>query len=147
MTPAQSRAARALVGWSQEELARNAGITRSSVAHFELELRQGSQRLRDCKSNSSIPTPQRLAQHVPRPKPSQGARLGREAPIAPQAEQPEQATSWRDHGSALAQWTTTSFQPTQHIALLVGDILRDHVASANSQASCASDFEPLNAQN
>src|SRR5262245_57803443 len=92
-------------------------------------------------------TPQRFAQHVPRPKPSQGARLRRQAPIAPQAEQPEQATSWRDHGSALAQWKTTSLQPNQRIALLVGDILRDHVASANSQASCASDFEPLNAQN
>jgi DNA-binding XRE family transcriptional regulator len=44
MTPAQCRAARALLGWSQDELARNAGISRSSVAQFELELRQGQNR-------------------------------------------------------------------------------------------------------
>ena len=30
------------MGWSQRELAQNAGINRSSVAQFELELRQGS---------------------------------------------------------------------------------------------------------
>ena len=47
VTPAQSRTARALLGWSQEELARNAGVSRYSVAQFELELRQGSQKLRD----------------------------------------------------------------------------------------------------
>ena len=47
MTPAQCRAARALLGWSQDELGRNTGISRSSVAQFELELRRGSRWMRD----------------------------------------------------------------------------------------------------
>jgi transcriptional regulator with XRE-family HTH domain len=40
MTPAQSKAARALLGWSQTELARRAGVSRSTVTDFELESRQ-----------------------------------------------------------------------------------------------------------
>ena len=31
-----------MLGWSQAELASNAGVGRSSVAHFELGRRQGS---------------------------------------------------------------------------------------------------------
>jgi transcriptional regulator with XRE-family HTH domain len=47
MTPVQCRKARSLLGWSQQELARNAGVGRSSIAQFELELRQGPQKLRE----------------------------------------------------------------------------------------------------
>jgi transcriptional regulator with XRE-family HTH domain len=39
MTPAQSRAGRALLGWSQTDLARAANVSRSTVADFELKRR------------------------------------------------------------------------------------------------------------
>ncbi len=42
ITPAQLRAARGLVNWSREELARRAGTTERTVARFELE--EGSAR-------------------------------------------------------------------------------------------------------
>lgn len=35
MTPAQCRAARGLLGWSQQDLAAKAGVARSTVAEFE----------------------------------------------------------------------------------------------------------------
>jgi transcriptional regulator with XRE-family HTH domain len=40
MTPAQCKAARTLLGWSQTELAQNAGVGRSIVTGFEQESRQ-----------------------------------------------------------------------------------------------------------
>jgi transcriptional regulator with XRE-family HTH domain len=43
MTPAQCKAARALLGWSQTELAQNAGVGRSTVTEFELGSRQVSE--------------------------------------------------------------------------------------------------------
>lgn len=36
MTPAQCRAARALLNWSQEELARRSGVAVSSIRTFEV---------------------------------------------------------------------------------------------------------------
>ena len=39
MTPAHCRAARALLGWSQNDLASKAGVSRSTVADFERDLR------------------------------------------------------------------------------------------------------------
>ena len=36
MTPAQLRAARALLGWSQEYLARVAGVSKRTIAGYEL---------------------------------------------------------------------------------------------------------------
>ena len=36
LSPAQCRAARALLGWTQETLADKAGIARRTVAHFEV---------------------------------------------------------------------------------------------------------------
>ncbi len=38
-TPAQIRAGRALVGWSQQDLAAGAGTSRRTVASFELGMR------------------------------------------------------------------------------------------------------------
>lgn len=35
LTPAQARAARALLGWSQKELATNAGVAEATVTQFE----------------------------------------------------------------------------------------------------------------
>jgi len=35
LTPAQARAARALLGWSQKDLASRAGVAQATVAHFE----------------------------------------------------------------------------------------------------------------
>jgi transcriptional regulator with XRE-family HTH domain len=43
MTPPQCKAARALLGWSQTELAQNAGVGSSIVADFELGTRQLSE--------------------------------------------------------------------------------------------------------
>jgi transcriptional regulator with XRE-family HTH domain len=43
MTPAQCKAARILLGWSQTELAQHAGVGGSSVADFELGSRQLSE--------------------------------------------------------------------------------------------------------
>ncbi|GAA6623091.1 helix-turn-helix domain-containing protein [Scytonema sp. NUACC26] len=37
--PAQCRAARALLGWSQEELSKKANVARATVADFEREAR------------------------------------------------------------------------------------------------------------
>jgi transcriptional regulator with XRE-family HTH domain len=42
MTPAQCKAARTLLGWSQTELAQNAGVGRGTVTDFELSNRQPS---------------------------------------------------------------------------------------------------------
>ena len=42
MTPAQCRAARALVSWTQSHLAEVAGLGTSTVADFELERREVS---------------------------------------------------------------------------------------------------------
>ena len=42
MTPKQVRAARVLLGWSQADLAREAGVGISTVADWELERRQPS---------------------------------------------------------------------------------------------------------
>jgi transcriptional regulator with XRE-family HTH domain len=39
MKPALCRAARALVGWSQEELARRSGLSSQTVIDFELQRR------------------------------------------------------------------------------------------------------------
>jgi transcriptional regulator with XRE-family HTH domain len=43
MTPGQCKAARTLLGWSQTELAQNAGVGRSIVSDFELGTRQLSE--------------------------------------------------------------------------------------------------------
>jgi len=43
MTPAQSRAARALLGMNQSVLARNAGLGLSTIVDFEKERRQVSE--------------------------------------------------------------------------------------------------------
>ena len=40
MTPAQCRAARAMVGLSQDALARESGVAKATIAAFELEQRQ-----------------------------------------------------------------------------------------------------------
>ena len=37
MTPAQCKTARSLLGWSQTELAQNAGVGKNTVTDFELE--------------------------------------------------------------------------------------------------------------
>jgi transcriptional regulator with XRE-family HTH domain len=37
LTPAQSRAARALLGWSQSDLCKAAKVGRATLANFELE--------------------------------------------------------------------------------------------------------------
>jgi transcriptional regulator with XRE-family HTH domain len=42
MTPGQCKAARALLGWSQTELAKNAGVGRSIVSDLELGSRKVS---------------------------------------------------------------------------------------------------------
>lgn len=39
VTPAQCRAARALLGWSQHDLARRSGVARQTIIHFESDLR------------------------------------------------------------------------------------------------------------
>jgi DNA-binding XRE family transcriptional regulator len=39
ITPAQCRGARAMLGWSQEQLASAANLTRQTIAHFESETR------------------------------------------------------------------------------------------------------------
>lgn len=39
LTPAQCRAARALIDWSQDDLARASGIARKTIANFEGEKR------------------------------------------------------------------------------------------------------------
>lgn len=39
ISPAQSRAARGLLGWSQSVLAEKAGVSRATVADFEREVR------------------------------------------------------------------------------------------------------------
>ena len=45
MTPAQCRAARSLLGWTQTELAHQAGVGRSTVTDFELDSRRLSAKL------------------------------------------------------------------------------------------------------
>ena len=42
MTPKQVRAARALLGWSQADLATEAGLGITTIADFELERRRSS---------------------------------------------------------------------------------------------------------
>ena len=39
IVPAQCRAARAMLGWSQEELSKRASVARATVADFEREVR------------------------------------------------------------------------------------------------------------
>lgn len=39
MTPAQCRAARALIAWSQDKLAEAAKVSKATIANFELEKR------------------------------------------------------------------------------------------------------------
>lgn len=39
MTPAHCKAARALLGWSQSDLASKAGVSRGTIADFERDLR------------------------------------------------------------------------------------------------------------
>ena len=39
ITPPQCRAARAMLGWSQEELSKRANVARATVADFEREVR------------------------------------------------------------------------------------------------------------
>ena len=39
MTPAQCRAARALIGWSQDELATASKVAKATIANFELAKR------------------------------------------------------------------------------------------------------------
>jgi DNA-binding XRE family transcriptional regulator len=47
MTPAQCRAARAMLQWSQTELAKRAKVARKTVADFEQEIRQLRRRSRE----------------------------------------------------------------------------------------------------
>lgn len=47
MTPAQCRAARALLKWSQDELAEVSQVAKSTIALFELEKRQPYDRTLD----------------------------------------------------------------------------------------------------
>lgn len=39
LQPSQCRAARGMLGWSQEQLAGSAGVSRATVADFEREIR------------------------------------------------------------------------------------------------------------
>jgi transcriptional regulator with XRE-family HTH domain len=39
ISPAQCRAARAMLGWSQEELSKKANVARATIADFEREVR------------------------------------------------------------------------------------------------------------
>jgi len=39
ITPPQCRAARAMLGWSQEELSKRANVARATIADFEREVR------------------------------------------------------------------------------------------------------------
>lgn len=39
MSPAQCRAARAVLGWTQSDLAQRAGLAKKTIADFELDLR------------------------------------------------------------------------------------------------------------
>ena len=39
ITPAQCRGARAMLGWTQGQLARSSGVTRPTVAYFEADKR------------------------------------------------------------------------------------------------------------
>jgi len=51
MTPAQCRAARALLGWSQEELSVAASVSRKTIADFEADKRTAYDRtLRDLRA-------------------------------------------------------------------------------------------------
>jgi len=47
ITPAQCRAARALLNWSQSDLAERAGVTLATVQNFELERHSPYQRTLD----------------------------------------------------------------------------------------------------
>ncbi len=47
VSPAQCRAARAMLRWSQTELGRRAGVARKTIADFEQELRGLRRRTRD----------------------------------------------------------------------------------------------------
>jgi transcriptional regulator with XRE-family HTH domain len=50
MTPNQSRAARALLGWSQDKLAKISGVSKATIAFFELGQREPYPRtLRDLR--------------------------------------------------------------------------------------------------
>lgn len=47
ITPAQSRAARALLGWSQDDLERRSGVAKKTIADFERGARNPHARNRD----------------------------------------------------------------------------------------------------
>jgi DNA-binding XRE family transcriptional regulator len=47
VSPAQCRAARAMLRWSQTELGRRAGVARKTIADFEQEVRDLRRRTRD----------------------------------------------------------------------------------------------------
>jgi transcriptional regulator with XRE-family HTH domain len=47
ITPAQCRAARGLLGWSQEQLAVKAKVAKATIANFELEKRKPYDRTLD----------------------------------------------------------------------------------------------------
>ena len=52
IAPAQCRAARALLGWSQRELARTSGVSRRTIIYFEADLRPLVPRIRRCLADT-----------------------------------------------------------------------------------------------
>ena len=46
-TPAQCRAARALIGWSQDDLSGASKVAKATIANFELAIRDPQQRTLD----------------------------------------------------------------------------------------------------